>query len=115
MSMQEHHEECKGCRKYSKLCPFSLALAAGIVCGLGTMLLGWIAHAEWGMGAVQMMASVYKGFGPGLTGGLWGALWGFLDGFVTGLVFTLIYNACLCCAKARCRCCKGKCETPKKL
>ncbi len=96
--MQGH--ECGRCYYCSRLSPLSLAMAAGIVFGLGTMFLGWVAGVNgWGMAMVQLMSSVYTGFGPSWMGGVWGGIWSFVDGFISALVFAWLYNLCLCCRK----------------
>jgi hypothetical protein len=84
----------------------SLALAMGVVWGLGTLFLGWMASThQWGVPMVHVIGSVYRGFEPTMTGAWWGGLWGFVDGFVGGVVLALVYNAVQRCCK---KCCKKK-------
>lgn len=95
-------EQTHACNKCRRLCPISLALAAGIVGGLGPMLLGWSASGDhWGAAMVQVIGSVYNGFAPTMTGALWGGLWGFLDGFISGLIFALVYNSSVRCFRCK--------------
>lgn len=116
MHGSEHGEQCGKCgkhhKKYAKLCPLSLAFAAGIVCALGMLVLGWMAsNMHWGVEMVKLLDSVYKGFEPNLMGSIKGALWGFGDGFVTGLIFAWLYNLCSCrgCRSKKCHKCGSHC------
>ncbi len=54
--------------------------------GLTTMSMGW------GTGMMNMMGSLYLGYGPTLGGVLIGMLWGALDGAIGGYVLAWIYN-----------------------
>src|SRR5690242_10383475 len=84
---REKEHECGTCYHCSKFSPLSLALAAGIVFGLGTFVLGLMAtQNNWGLAMVHIVGSVYKGFAPGIAGAAWGGLWGFVDGFISGLL-----------------------------
>lgn len=101
---QKHKDDCKKPRRYSKLSPLALALAAGSIHGFGVLFLGWAAaNQHWGLAMVQVIGSVYKGFGATMTGALWGGVWGFMDGFISGLIFAWLYNLCACCAICRCK------------
>jgi hypothetical protein len=86
----------------TKLNPLALAFAAGIVWGLGMLLLGLIAmHSTLGHPWIPLVASVYKGFAATTVGSFIGLLWGFVEGFVGGLIFAWIYNCCVCCKMCR--------------
>ncbi len=102
---------CGNCHTCTRIYPLPLALAAGVICGLGALSLGWSAAlGDWGVAMVKAMGSVYHGYTPTLKGGMWGGLWGFMDGFVSGLLLAYLYNFFLCCCKwAKC-CSKEKCK-----
>lgn len=65
----------------------ALALACGIVVGLGFMAIGWGAQFGWGEDFVDVMGTVYPGYVVGWIGGIIGGLWGF---FYTVIVIGLI-------------------------
>lgn len=101
----EHGSKCGKCGKhhksYTKLCPLSLGIAAGLVNGLSILLFAWLgSSAHMQAEAVRMMG----------VSGIWGAvLSAFITGFLAALVFGLFYNSCLCCFKSRFKC--GKCKS----
>ncbi len=70
----------------------ALAIALGVTWSSGMLISGWAAMFGWAGKIVEVMGSVYIGFGPTFTGGLIGAVWGFLDGAIGGVVIALIYN-----------------------
>jgi hypothetical protein len=102
--MLKHNKEesALGC---SRLCITSVALAAGLVNGLGLIILALVANetTNYGVPIIHLLASIYKGYAPGLTGALWGGLWGFLDAFFCGLLFAVIYNWIVYCCKCGCK------------
>lgn len=95
----EHENKCgsgKQHKSYARLCPLSLAIASGLVNGLGVLVLAWLGSSA------HMHAEVVRTMG---VSGVWGAvLFGFIAGFVGALVFAWIYNVCLCCWKCRSKC-----------
>lgn len=76
-----------------KLSVKALALAMGIVCGGGALLIGWVSIGGYGRQFVETMASFYLGYSSSFAGGLIGGLWGFVDGLAAGAVVALVYNA----------------------
>lgn len=103
-------EEKMACHS-GRLCVVGVAVAAGIVNGLGMLILALMAaHNNFGVPIVHIVGSVYKGFGPGVPGAFWGLLWGFVDAFIVGLIFAWIYNGISYCCKCCCRgfFCKSK-------
>ncbi len=114
-------KEVYTCHGYGKLNILALGIAAGVLCGLGALLLAWLASSSgMGMSMVGMMGSLYKGFDTTLSGALIGGLWGLLHGFIWGALLALIYNwACgcvhsLCCMKFKCGHCEmGGTDQPK--
>jgi hypothetical protein len=88
-------------KSYAKLCPLSLAMAAGLVNGLSVLILAWLGSSGNHMylhGEIVRRLDV-----PGVGGQ---ALFGFIAGFVGAWIFAWIYNKCLCCWKCRSRCSK---------
>jgi len=81
------------------VCSGGLALAAGIVWGLGLFIVGIISiHTpNYGHEFARVLGSVYVGYAPGTWAGAWlGLAWGFGDGFVAGLLVGWLYNL-FCC------------------
>lgn len=68
-------------------------LAAGVLWGLGVLVLGWMAAAGWGAGMVQVLGSVYLGYTATFLGGIIGGVWAFVDGAVAGAIFAWLYNS----------------------
>ena len=56
------------------------------------LFAGWAAIFGWSVQFVEVMASVYVGYGASFLGGIIGALWGFVDGAIAGVVIAFIYN-----------------------
>ena len=91
-----------------RCCPCRLALAVGIVWGLGVFLLGAITTCTetYGHKAVKVLGSIYCGYRPASWGGaFFGLLWGFAHGFIVAAVVTGLYallnrtGGC-CCRRA---------------
>lgn len=76
-----------------KLRIIPLAVALGAVWALGILFVAWAAAFGWGTALVELMASLYIGYGPGFLGGIVGALWAFVDGAIAGALIAVIYNA----------------------
>jgi hypothetical protein len=71
----------------------ALAIACGVLWGLGMLFVGWTSMLfGWGTAFVVMMSSIYLWFAPTFLGGIIGAIWGFCDGAVAGAVLALLYN-----------------------
>ena len=82
----------------TKLCMWSVAFAFGVTKGLGLLFLALAGYFHgYGMDLINMISSLYYGYGATVAGGFYGLLWGFIDGFICGLVFAAIYNLCICC------------------
>jgi len=75
-----------------KLRIIPLAVAFGAVWALGVLFLGWAAAFGWGTALVEMMGSLYLGYGASFLGGIVGALWAFVDGAIAGALIAVIYN-----------------------
>lgn len=76
-----------------KLRVVPLAVAVGVTWALGILLLGWTGSFGWGTGIVDVMSSLYIGYGPSFVGGIIGGIWALVDGAICGAVIALIYNA----------------------
>ncbi len=70
-----------------------LAVGLGISWAACMLFVGWGAMFGWGVEFVEVMSSVYIGFGPTFVGGIIGAAWGFVDGAIGGLLIAVVYNA----------------------
>lgn len=76
----------------TKLKVVPMALALGVIWGMGIMLLGWVSAAGWGTKLVEVLSSLYLGYASTFLGGAIGGLWAFGDGFLAGLLLTVFYN-----------------------
>jgi len=88
------------------LCACRLALAVGIVWGVGAFLLGAITTCteSYGHKAVEVLGSIYCGYRPGSwSGAFFGLLWGFVDAFIATAVivglYALLNRAGGCCCR----------------
>ncbi len=93
------------CLKCLKLHVFPFGLALGIVWGVSVFLIGLYAMRGVGEAYVNLIGSVYMGYGPTFLGSILGGIWGFFDGLISGIIFALLYNG-FCCYMCR----KHKCE-----
>lgn len=85
-----------------KISVTGLAFALAIVWSLSILLTGISAMYGYGGLFVEVMASMYKGYTPGVRGALVGAAWAFADGFIGGAALAFIYNKCSgCCRKEK--------------
>ncbi len=78
--------------KMEKLNVRKFAVAWGVSCAIGVLLLGWVAIAGWGTEMVNVMSSVYIGYSPSFFGAIIGAVWAFFDGAIGGAIIAWIYN-----------------------
>ena len=89
-----------------RLCACRLALAVGIIWGLGCALLGGITvfTGSYAHEAVEVLGSIYYGMTPGSwVGALLGLAWGFADGFIGTLLVVGLYNLLGCGGKCCCQ------------
>ena len=68
------------------------AIAFGLSSAIGILLLGWMASAGWGLSMVNVVSSIYIGYGPSFFGAIVGAVWAFFDGAIGGAIVAWIYN-----------------------
>jgi len=79
-----------------KLHALALGLTAGILWG-GAILLTGLANLIWpgyGVGFLEVIASIYPGFYPGSGVGsvVLGTVYGLADGVIGGVIFAWLYN-----------------------
>ncbi len=73
----------------------ALALASGLIWGLGLFGLTWWVIAFEGAEAAEyttMIGRVYRGFSFTAAGSFIGLAWGFADGLIGGAIFAWLYN-----------------------
>jgi len=71
----------------------SFGLSAGILWALAIFLMGVIAtYSSWGQEFVDLMSSIYLGYGASWLGGIIGAVWAFVDVFIAGYLLIWLYN-----------------------
>ncbi|MDJ0651877.1 MAG: hypothetical protein QNJ27_02575 [Simkaniaceae bacterium] len=75
-----------------RLCPKCLALSFGVVWGVAVLLTGWIAMTGWGSQFVDVLSSLYTGYGASFIGGVVGGIWAFFIGAILGCGVGLIHN-----------------------
>ncbi len=69
-----------------------LGLSLGLTWAAGVVFLGLAGSVGWGRPLVDLLGSLYLGFGPSLGGSLIGGVWAFIDGAVGGIVIAWLYN-----------------------
>ena len=73
----------------------AFGIAIGAVWGVCALLTAW---ASWPTGGklfgplIELLHSVYPGYGAGFFGGILGLIWGFIDGLIMGAAVALVYN-----------------------
>jgi len=75
-----------------RFCPKCTGLAFGIVWGIAILLTGWISMTGWGYNFVDVMSSIYTGYGSSFVGGIVGGIWGFFFGGLIGVFFAIVNN-----------------------
>lgn len=76
-----------------KINVWKFALAWGISFGIYFMVLGWIAAFGWGVKIVDVVSSLYVGYGPSFLGGIIGGVYAFIDWAIGIAIVGWIYNA----------------------
>ena len=72
--------------------PLALGIAIGVLWAIYVFVVGITAIYGWGDVLVEVLASLYIGYGPSLAGAIIGAIWAFVDGFIAGIVIAWVYN-----------------------
>lgn len=71
----------------------AFALAAGLVWGVGLLILTWwIIALEGATGDVTLIGRIYPGYRITPLGSVIGLAWAFFDGLVGGAIFAWLYN-----------------------
>ena len=76
----------------NKCQPVALGVAIGILWAIYVFFIGIVAMFGWGNALVDVLASLYIGYGASVVGTIIGAIWAFIDGFIAGVVIGWIYN-----------------------
>lgn len=75
-----------------RLCPKCLALSIGTVWGIAVLLTGWISMTGWGYQFVDVLSSLYTGYGASFVGGIVGGIWAFFIGALLGWGVGVVHN-----------------------
>jgi len=76
-----------------KLSIKGLALASGILWGLGLFVgTWWIILLDGASGQTTFIGMIYRGYSITPLGSVIGLVWGFFDGLIGGAVFAWLYN-----------------------
>ena len=79
-----------------RLCPMVLGASVGFIWGISLLILALVSKfvvVGYGHKLIELLASVYYGYGATVGGAFVGFAWGFGDMFIGGFVFALIFNA----------------------
>jgi hypothetical protein len=72
--------------------PLALGVAIGVLWAIYVFCVGIAAMFGWGNALVEVLASLYIGYGASIVGAIVGAIWALVDGFVAGVIVAWIYN-----------------------
>ncbi len=71
----------------------ALALASGLLWGIGLFFLTWwIIAFEGASGEPTFIGRLYRGYTISPVGSVIGFLWAFVDGLIGGAIFAWLYN-----------------------
>lgn len=71
----------------------ALALACGLLWGLGLFFLTWwVIFFDGASGEPTIIARVYRGYSLSPVGSVIGLLWAFFDGLIGGAILAWLYN-----------------------
>ena len=77
----------------NKLDVKGFGLAWGELCGVGCLILAWVAMLfDYGTEYINLVGTFYFGYAATFVGGIIGLIWGFIDGFIGGAIFAWLYN-----------------------
>jgi hypothetical protein len=79
-------------KETAKLSVKGLAISLGAVGAIYVFALGLYGMAGKGLTMMNMMGSMYMGYGPTFLGSIIGAIYGFIDGAIAGAIIAWIYN-----------------------
>lgn len=78
---------------FSKLHPVALGLSVGVISGLSTLFMGFLAVAFYtGKPLVAMVGTMYVTFNPSFINAALGAVIVFVNGFIGSYIAAWIYN-----------------------
>jgi len=76
-----------------KLNAKSLALAGGILWGVGVFLATlWLLIIDASGKTISLLGAFYFGYQFSVAGAFIGLIWGFIDGAIGGFLFAYLYN-----------------------
>jgi len=76
----------------NKFSPNALGIAIGVLWAAYVLFYSITAMFGWGIALIDVISSLYVGYGPSVLGAFIGAVWGFVDGYIAGVVIALLYN-----------------------
>ncbi|MBW2973876.1 bacteriophage holin [Candidatus Woesearchaeota archaeon] len=92
MAKRRAKRKAPSAKAYACLNPKAFALAAGIIWGLGCLILGLAAAYGYGTGFEKLFSTMYIGYSTTVGGSVIGGIWGFVDAFIGGYIFAWLYN-----------------------
>lgn len=72
--------------------PLPLGIAIGVVWAIYVFCVGITAIFGWGAALVDVLGSLYIGYGASFLGAVVGAIWAFVDGLIAGVIIAWVYN-----------------------
>ena len=76
-----------------RLNPCRFGFALGFVGALSMLIMAFCAmHFDYGEDIVDLLATIYPGYGATVQGMFLGILWGFIDYFIFGFIVGWAYN-----------------------
>jgi len=76
----------------NRIQPLPLGIAVGVLWAIYVFFAGIVAMFGWGVALVDVLASLYLGYGASIVGAIIGAVWAFVDGIIAGVVVAWVYN-----------------------
>ena len=76
----------------NRIQPLALGVAIGVLWAIYVFCIGITAMFGWGVALVDVLASLYIGYGASIIGAIIGAIWAFVDGLVAGVIIAWVYN-----------------------
>ena len=76
----------------NRIQPLALGVAIGVLWAIYVFCIGITAMFGWGVALVDVLASLYIGYGASIIGAIIGAILAFVDGLVAGVIIAWVYN-----------------------
>lgn len=71
----------------------ALALASGLIWGVGLFILTWwVIMFDGATGEATLIGRLYRGYSISPAGSVIGLVWGLADGAIGGAIFAWLYN-----------------------